>query len=139
MFIEHLSNACLADLSDEVQGATADATRARRRGRGRWAATPVRRRAPVAWGRGLSCDVVLLPGLAGRLFPRKPAEDPLLPDDLRRALSPDLAVADDRLAEERLLLRLAIGAATRRLRAMACVIYFLAETTAYASDSPRAR
>ncbi|HJN46579.1 MAG: PD-(D/E)XK nuclease family protein [Vicinamibacterales bacterium] len=80
--------------------------------------------------RGRAFDVVFVPGLAERLFPQKQRQDPLLLDDQRRTLngvssvSPlegsvaaglGLPVLDDRAAEERLLLRLAVGAATRRL------------------------
>lgn len=72
--------------------------------------------APIEMLRGLSFDVVFVPGLAERLFPRKIAEDPILLDRARRSLSSGyLTVNDDRLGEERLLLRLAAGAASRRL------------------------
>src|SRR5690606_29032954 len=40
--------------------------------------------------RGLSFDVVFVPGLAEKIFPQKVVEDPLLLDAARRALSPDL-------------------------------------------------
>src|SRR5262249_34959968 len=65
--------------------------------------------------RGRSFEVVFLPGLAEGLFPRKPSEDPLLLDEQRRKLAAGLALLDDRVAEERLLLRNAAGAARRRL------------------------
>ena len=77
--------------------------------------------------RGRTFDVVFVPGLAERIFPQKQRQDPLLLDDHRRTLnggsrvssrapaSLGLPVLDDRGAEERLLLRLAVGAATRRL------------------------
>ncbi len=65
--------------------------------------------------RGRAFRVAFVPGLAERLFPQKLREDPLLLDDLRRALGDQLAVQDDRAANERLLLRLAAGAATERL------------------------
>ena len=76
--------------------------------------------------RGRVFDVVFLPGLAERIFPQKRRQDPLLLDDYRRRLnrsgmssgvpaSLGLPVLDDRAAEERLLLRLAVGAATQRL------------------------
>jgi RecB family exonuclease len=65
--------------------------------------------------RGLAFDVVFVPGLAEKIFPAKVVEDPLLLDDLRRKLSPDLPTNKDRTDEERLALRLAIGAATRRV------------------------
>lgn len=65
--------------------------------------------------RGRSFRVVFLPGLAERLFPRRPHEDPLLLDDRRRALDAGLAVQSTRGARERLLLQLAVGAATERV------------------------
>ena len=60
-------------------------------------------------------DVVFLPGLAEGVFPRKTAEDPLLLDDYRRMLSPELLTGDTRVARERLLLRYAAGAANSKL------------------------
>lgn len=118
--------------------------------------------------RGRVFDVVFVPGLAERMFPQKPRQDPILLDGVRRRLNapdagpgepgdhglaaqvsagstvrasapplgpysepggrgpeappavPDsdplgLPVLDDRAAGERLLLRLAVGAAARRL------------------------
>ncbi len=102
--------------------------------------------------RGRVFDIVFVPGLAERMFPQKPRQDPILLDDVRRRLNtPDAAppapgnrrlaaplsaqptlpesapsfgvdsdplglpVLDDRAAHERLLLRLAVGAAARRL------------------------
>ena len=70
--------------------------------------------------RGRVFDVVFVPGLAERMFPQKPRQDPILLDDVRRRLNaPDyplgLPVLDDRAGQERLLLRLAVGAAARRL------------------------
>ncbi|HWO43572.1 MAG TPA: PD-(D/E)XK nuclease family protein [Candidatus Eisenbacteria bacterium] len=65
--------------------------------------------------RGRVFRVAFVPGLAERLFPQRLREDPLLPDDLRRALDRDLSVQEDRAERERLLLRLAAGAATDRL------------------------
>jgi hypothetical protein len=58
---------------------------------------------------------VFAPGLAERLFPQKVREDPMLLDEPRRGLSDRLARQGDRAAHERLLLRLAAGAATERL------------------------
>jgi ATP-dependent helicase/nuclease subunit B len=76
----------------------------------------------IEQARGRSFEVVFLPGLAERMFPQKPREDPILLDALRRDLgAPDgrnrapLATQDDRAHRERLLLRLAVGAARRRL------------------------
>jgi CRISPR/Cas system-associated exonuclease Cas4 (RecB family) len=65
--------------------------------------------------RGRSFKVVFVPGLAERLFPQKLREDPLLLDDLRRDLDSSLSLRGDRAELERLLLRLAVGAATDRL------------------------
>jgi len=70
--------------------------------------------------RGRAFDVVFVPGLAERVFPQRAREDPLLLDVARRAVQGDdsdgaLACTGDRLTEERLRLRLAVGAATRRL------------------------
>ena len=49
------------------------------------------------------------------MFPQKLREDPLLLDDLRRDLESSLSLRGDRAELERLLLRLAVGAATDRL------------------------
>lgn len=65
--------------------------------------------------RGRSFDVVFVPGLAERSFPQKLHEDPLLPDRLREKLSSSLETQAERGEQERLLLRLAAGAAQRRL------------------------
>ena len=77
--------------------------------------------------RGRHFDVVFVPGLAERLFPQKQRQDPLLLDDVRLAINArtfgpgsvhrahGLLTQSDRAGEERLLLRLAVGAATRRL------------------------
>jgi ATP-dependent helicase/nuclease subunit B len=66
--------------------------------------------------RGLSFDVVFAPGLAERLFPRKAIEDPMLSDSDREALgAAELATRARRFAAERLALRLAAGAARRRI------------------------
>ena len=102
--------------------------------------------------RGRVFDIVFVPGLAERMFPQKPRQDPILLDDVRRRLNapggaapgpgnrrpaapldaqptpPEsapfhgavadplgLPVLDDRAGQERLLLRLAVGAAARRL------------------------
>jgi hypothetical protein len=69
--------------------------------------------APVDAARGLSFDVVFVPGLAERLFPPKVNEDPLLRDVERAPLGLD--TNDDRVAAERLALRIAVGAARERL------------------------
>lgn len=65
--------------------------------------------------RGRAFRVVFVPGLAERLFPQKLREDPLLLDDGRREVGRALVQQDDRAELERLLLRLAVGAATERL------------------------
>ena len=84
--------------------------------------------------RGRCFAVVFVPGLAERIFPQKQRQDPLLLDELRRDINSGgqpsaggtrsaahptpiagylgLPVLDDRAAHERLLLRLAVGAAT---------------------------
>ena len=69
----------------------------------------------IEQARGRSFEVVFLPGLAERIFPQKPREDPILLDALRRDLGGGLATQDERGRGERLLLRLAVGAARRRL------------------------
>lgn len=65
--------------------------------------------------RGRSFRVVFVPGLAERMFPQKPREDPLLLDTLRRDLDEELPRQHERLAAERRLLQLAAGAASERL------------------------
>ncbi len=66
--------------------------------------------------RGRRFRVVFVAGLAERMFPQKPHEDPMLLDDEMRApLGAGLAVQEDRGRSERLMLRLAIGAPTERL------------------------
>jgi len=65
--------------------------------------------------RGRVLRVVFVPGLAERMFPQKLGEDPLLLDDLRREIGGELTLQEDRAERERLLLRLAVGAATERL------------------------
>ncbi|MEA2752870.1 MAG: ATP-dependent helicase/nuclease subunit, partial [Myxococcales bacterium] len=71
--------------------------------------------ATIEEARGLAFDVVFIPGLAEKIFPQKVVEDPLLLDDARRALGADLPTNDERTADERLALRLAVGAASRRV------------------------
>lgn len=67
--------------------------------------------------RGRVFTVVFVPGLAERLFPERPREDPMLLDRLRVALGVDagLPTQERRAREERLLLRLSAGAARERL------------------------
>jgi RecB family exonuclease len=72
--------------------------------------------APAEAARGLAFDLVFVPGLAERLFPRKIVEDPILLDAQRRELGlPALATQPVRVADERLALRLAVGAAAKRV------------------------
>lgn len=71
--------------------------------------------ATIEEARGLSFDVVFVPGLAEKVFPQKVVEDPLLLDDARRAIGEHLPTNAERSDEERLALRLAIGAARRRV------------------------
>jgi CRISPR/Cas system-associated exonuclease Cas4 (RecB family) len=68
--------------------------------------------------RGRTFRVVFVPGLAERMFPQKPREDPLLLDALRErvdAAHESLPTQRQRLNAERLLLQLAAGAASERL------------------------
>ena len=66
--------------------------------------------------RGRSFRVVFVPGLAERVFPQKPREDPMLLDqEMRKPLDAGLPLQRDRDQNERLLLRLAAGAPTERL------------------------
>ena len=87
---------------------------------GRLAQRPARRRygavyvAPAEQIRGMDFEVTIVPGLVERVFPKKLVEDPTLPDALRRRLSSALPLQTDRVAGERLALRIAVGAARRR-------------------------
>jgi hypothetical protein len=65
--------------------------------------------------RGRAFRVVFVPGLAERIVPQRPREDPLLLDEARQRLEARLAGQEERGSAERLLLRVAIGAATERL------------------------
>jgi len=72
--------------------------------------------APIEMARGLTFEIVFVPGLAEKLFPPRIVEDPLLPDEARRSLGEaTLATQDTRVATERLGLRLAVGAAVRQV------------------------
>ncbi len=71
--------------------------------------------ATIEEARGMAFDVVFVPGLAEKIFPQKVVEDPLLLDDIRRTSLPELATNELRTEDERLLLRLAVGAAKRRV------------------------
>jgi ATP-dependent helicase/nuclease subunit B len=70
--------------------------------------------APIEAARGLCFDVVFVPGLAEKLFPKKLEEEPILLDRVREQL-PGLAVNEDRVMRERLLLRIAVGATSGKL------------------------
>ena len=66
--------------------------------------------------RGRTFRVVFVAGLAERMFPQRPREDPMLLDrEMRAPLDAGLAQQEDRARTERLLLRLAIGAPSERL------------------------
>ena len=65
--------------------------------------------------RGRSFRVVFVPGLAERMFPQKPRQDPLLLDQARELLDPSLPTRAEHRRLERLLLHLGAGAATERL------------------------
>jgi len=65
--------------------------------------------------RGRSFRIVFVPGLAERVVPQRPREDPLLLDEARRAIDSALVGQDERGSAERLLLKIAIGAAHERL------------------------
>jgi ATP-dependent helicase/nuclease subunit B len=70
--------------------------------------------APPVYARGMQFDVVIVPGLAERTFPKKLIEDPILSDAVRRQVSEDLRIQEDRAGAERLALRMAAGAAVKR-------------------------
>jgi ATP-dependent helicase/DNAse subunit B len=63
----------------------------------------------------MSFEVVAIPGLAERMFPKKIAEDPLLLDERRREIAASLPLQDDRVSRERMALRLGVGAAKKKL------------------------
>ena len=66
--------------------------------------------------RGRAFRVVFVAGLAERMFPQRPHEDPMLLDrEMRIPLDAGLPLQEDRAKTERLLLRLAVGAANERL------------------------
>jgi len=70
---------------------------------------------PVDAARGMSFQVVFVPGLAERVFPRKIVEDPILPDLQREETDRRLTTRRDQLDDERTALRLAIGCASQRV------------------------
>ncbi len=65
--------------------------------------------------RGRTFRIVFVPGLAERVVPQRPREDPLLLDAVRVEVAPHLVLQDERGRVERLLLKLGVGAATERL------------------------
>ena len=65
--------------------------------------------------RGRVFRVVFVPGLAERVVPQRPREDPLLLDGSRELLDAALMNQEQRGNAERLLLKIAIGAAGERL------------------------
>ncbi len=69
---------------------------------------------PLA-ARGRRFRVVFVPGLAERIFPQRLREDALLLDARRAELGAALPIAETRADDERLQLRLAVGAASERL------------------------
>jgi len=71
--------------------------------------------ASIEEARGRAFEIVFLPGLAEGVFPRRVFEDAVLLDDLRRCLSPDLRWAEQRVAEERLLLHTCVAAPSKTL------------------------
>jgi hypothetical protein len=71
--------------------------------------------ATVGQVRGRTFRVVFLPGLAERMFPQKPRQDPLLLDAARERLDARLPTRAEQRRLERLLVHLAGGAAAERL------------------------
>lgn len=69
----------------------------------------------IGEARARTFDVVFLPGLAEGLFPRRASEDPLLLDEHRAKLGPQLETQAQRVARERMLLHSAAAAAAKRL------------------------
>ena len=65
--------------------------------------------------RGRTFRVVFVPGLAERVVPQRPREDPLLLDGSRESIGRGARSAGRSRRAERLLLKIAIGAATERL------------------------
>lgn len=71
---------------------------------------------PIEAARGLSFDVVFVPGLAERVFPRKIIDDPILPESQREQInSKELTKRRHQLETERAALRLAVGNANERV------------------------
>ena len=71
--------------------------------------------APIDAARGLAFDVVCVPGLAEKLFPRQIREEPIVLDRAREQLGSELVTNEGRVRRERLALRMAVGAARKKL------------------------
>jgi RecB family exonuclease len=71
--------------------------------------------ATTGQARGYAFEVIFVPGLAEQIFPQRPREDPILLDALRGQLNSGLRNQAERVSEERLLLRLCVGSARKRL------------------------
>ncbi len=69
----------------------------------------------ITGARGLRFRLVVVPGLVEGRFPGRSRPDPLLLDDERKALSPELRTVEDGVERERLLFREAVLAAGERL------------------------
>jgi ATP-dependent helicase/nuclease subunit B len=65
--------------------------------------------------RGRVFRVVFVPGLAERVVPQRPREDPLLVDERRGRIDQELVDQKKRGQAERLLLKIAVGAARERV------------------------
>jgi ATP-dependent helicase/nuclease subunit B len=65
--------------------------------------------------RGRVFEVVFVPGLAEKMFPKKVIEDPLLLDVARARIDPALPTNTRRIEAERLALEIAVGTATERV------------------------
>jgi ATP-dependent helicase/DNAse subunit B len=70
---------------------------------------------PTEAARGLSFAAVFVVGVAERMFPRKIVEEPLLLDGVREGITDQLQTNQTRLANERLAMALAVGAAESRI------------------------
>jgi hypothetical protein len=108
--MDRVGPATVAEVRSVLQGrlATLDPERPRRDYGRVFVGTPDQ-------ARGRSFEVVFVPGLAERIFPQRVGEDPLLLDSLRKQLDHGLRLQNDRVQDERLQLKLAAGAARRRI------------------------
>lgn len=64
---------------------------------------------------GRSFELVFVVGLAEKIFPPRIDPDPLLPDRIRALLGAAMLQPDERVAAERLAMRVAVGAARQRV------------------------